>query len=281
MSIEKSPSQKMKDLLNLYYEFINNDDNIDNMKTPEFEIRFGSLESIPKYNFENTISKLKSLGFTSNDNYGYDMLRISLNLDGDLDNIRLEIEDKSMIQKVCNEEFKTINEIFSLPKLPSNVSIIKKEFKWNNRFDNEDFKFRVSYQSENRINKELLTDTIQNYSKINKYYRCLNRVEYKHPDLPFICHFSIVKSSDNKNAYKLPTSGLLQSYFKYEIEIELDNNKCKDITLEDLELKLKILIKNVLCGIQLTNYPISNREINKVKNEYISLIQCFNLRSLR
>jgi hypothetical protein len=256
-------NDSLKNLLLKYHNNINEDKN----KYDEFEIRFGSLNTISKYQFNNVIDKIQNIGFNTINSFGLDLLRIGL------DDFRIEIEDSNLIKKVCNDELNTLKTIFNSPNLPPNVNIIKKNYDKNNRFDNNDFKFRVSYQTEEQISKEVIVPYLNDYFKTQKYYRCLNRIEYVHDELPFICHFSIIKSSFNKeDSYKLLSSGLLQSYYKYEIEIELNNDLCKTMKVEDIESNLKLLIKNILCGLQSSNYPISYNESIKIRNEYISLL---------
>ena len=57
----------------------------------------------------------------------------------------------------------------------------------------------------------------------------------------------------------------------YEIEVEIDNDKVSRFNFDDLMLNLKKVIKYILCGLQNTNYPVSNSQMNKAIQEYLKL----------
>ena len=111
-----------------------------------------------------------------------------------------------------------------------------------------------------------------------------------HPEYPFKIDLSIVKTSklkydyNKKYKYLLPTlkiqeSNVFNNPENYEIELEMDNDRCdvlKNIIKGDivsfLEAKVKNGIKYILSGLQNTNFPISYEEQNNVLQEYINLV---------
>ena len=110
----------------------------------------------------------------------------------------------------------------------------------------------------------------------------MNRVELKHPELPFICHLSIVKSSHKmKNGSyvyekNIRNVNLFNKRESYEIEIEVDYEKLTRFTskvdFDSLISNMKKMIKYVLCGLQNTNYPVSYSELDTAKNDYLELV---------
>ena len=76
---------------------------------------------------------------------------------------------------------------------------------------------------------------------------------------------SIVKNSKSYSQ-TMKRSGVLNSNYSYEIEIELND----DINVEKLSSinkDLKIVIKYILSGLQDSKYPISYKEIKTKQNE--------------
>ena len=265
-----NPSEMLDDLLSKYFNNINVEDKT---KISEFEIRFGRLNTISKYDFDSVISKLVDKGFKTDNIYGDDLLRISFEDQDELKDLRLEFEGNDIIEKICNNEMDTLEKEFSKVNLSPNISVIKKNFNKDNKFENKDYGFVVSYQFEETVGKSIVNENMKNYLKMKKYYRCLNRTEYTNKNYPFKIHMSLVKSSEYKNnSYRLYNSGLLQCPIKYEIEIEIDNKMIKNVSLDSLKTNLRYIIKNILCGIQNSNYPISYSKITNVKKEYLNLI---------
>jgi len=259
---------------NVFNDYIKYNENVEKTETPEMEIRF-KPPKISKYDFENVINKLKNMGFKTDDPLGTHLLRISFqNPQNDLlQDVRLEIEGKDIITKFCNDE---INEVYNKLSVPGDVShfnFVKKHYlnnKSTNVFDNNDFCFRASFQLEKNVNKNdiksILLSKTEGYKPISKFYRYINRIEYKHRDFPLKCHLNIIKENNN--------SILDVSFVKhiYNIEIELDNERVLNMEKEKVMELLKKTIKYVLCGLQETNYPISYSEINSIKKEYINLL---------
>ena len=81
-----------------------------------------------------------------------------------------------------------------------------------------------------------------------------------HEDFPIQIDLSIVRQS-SKEAVNLKEANILNSNGKYEIEIEVINNKVDDTyTNEQLHNIFKKINKYILSGLQGTNYPISYKE---------------------
>lgn len=252
--------------------------NILNEKTiKECEVRFGTKKQIhiSKLNFENVISKLQSCGFTSSNENGENLMRITLDhTDKAIENMRLELNGEHVIQDYCKNE--NIN--ISLKKYSDFININKKYYPKKQGlkykpYNNDDFGFRLAFQLEETIEQDNIivqNNLISNFVNISKFYRYINRIEYTHPDFPFKCHMSIVKNS-KQSAQNIKRSGVLSNSLHYEIEIEFVNDDAIILTRDELIKKLKILIKYILCGLQDTRYPITFNEINNVKKDYIEL----------
>uniref|UniRef100_A0A6C0LHF6 mRNA (guanine-N(7))-methyltransferase n=1 Tax=viral metagenome TaxID=1070528 RepID=A0A6C0LHF6_9ZZZZ len=261
---------------NLVSEYINY--NVSDKNTlKECEVKFATKSSvqISKHNFENVISKLRGCGFMTADPNGSNMLRINVDKsDKKLENMRIELLGEHVIQNYCRNE----NILNLIEKSPEYVNITKKYYPKKNgqnykTVDNHDFAFRVSFQLEEDIAKDDVTiksNLTDNYNNISKFYRYINRIEYTHPDFPFKCHMSIVRSS-KKLGYNMKRSGVITNKLQYEIEIEIDNDKVTNLEITQITSKLRVLIKYILCGLQDSKYPISYKEINSVKKSYLEL----------
>lgn len=269
-----SNSEKSKSMEYLVSEFIQypiSDSNI----TKECEVKFGTKNTIKisKRNFENVISKLKNHGFVMSNTVS-NMLRISLdNSDKAIENVRIEINGEHIVENYCRNE--NLLKIFE--KHPQSINIMKKyDAKKNGlkykSYDNDDFGFRMSFKLEENIqddNMIIRNNLFENYNNLSKYYRYIHRTEYVNDKFPFKCHMSIVKNSKSYSQ-TMKRSGVLNSNYSYEIEIELND----DINVEKLSSinkDLKIVIKYILSGLQDSKYPISYKEIKTKQNEYIEL----------
>ena len=273
-----SRNDKSKLLDNLVFDYIQYEiDTPGDHINKECEVRFCTKQdrSMSKHQFDNTISKLKSYGFTSDNVNGDNMMRISMdNTDKKIGNIRLELVGEHMIQNYCRNE----NLLNLIQKEPEHIGIVKKYYPKKNGakykpFDNTDFDFRVSFQLEEKISHDdphVMNTLMNNYVNISKYYRYINRIEYIHPDFPFKCHFSLVKNSKSM-AQNMKRSGVFDSNIRYEIEIELDNDKINNYEQTEVVRMLRILTKYILCGLQDSKYPISYKEMNAKKSEYLEL----------
>ena len=150
--------------------------------------------------------------------------------------------------------------------------------------NNDDYQFRASYQHESKIKKDsnIIGKIVQNWDSSKKLYRYINRIELKHEDYPILVHLSIVKSNRKekngkgpKLSYSLQESNLFKNPESYEIELEIDNERLKEDKWKDSKVimeSLKKCIKQVLCGMQKTNYPITLSEKNSVFSEYLETV---------
>lgn len=270
----------IKSLLDLYLLYEN--DNINK----EFEVRFKPKfkKSFTKNDYDNLYSTLLSLGFKPVNNEGAHLLRIQFqnkdysDKDTDISKVRTEISGLQDIQKYCKSN--QINDI-------DNIDYIYKKNLTNENneeikpYDNKDFNFRVSFQTEKSIIKDTTIDTIKNeWNGTKKSFRYMNRVELVHDTLPLVFHLSIVKSSRKfRNSdkymyeYTVQKAKVFENYENYEFEMEIDDKKIDEKhSLNDLELIVKKGIKYFYSGIQDSNFPISYKEIDSVLEEYMNVI---------
>ena len=76
-------------------------------------------------------------------------------------------------------------------------------------------------------------------------------------------------------AYSLQESNLFNNAESYEIELEIDNARLNEERWKDSKVileSLKKCIKQVLCGMQKTNYPITLNEKKSVFAEYLEIV---------
>jgi hypothetical protein len=263
----------------------------------ELEVRFGTkdIKRLTKNDYDNVVKTLKSFGFVSANPTGVPSLRIKNEF---LDNttgrfkmsdIRTQIDGLIGIENYCKS-----NDIQSVYKsFASSVEFLnKKPFinpvnkKLVRPVDINDFNFRVSLQSEERVKKGIENHIIYNWRKSKKEFRYLNRVTFEHPDYPVRVDLSIAKSgSKGKDkrgfsyivpVYTLEESNVFNNPESYEIEIEVNNKLIGPGTAfqtpDQLLVALRKVIKYVLAGIQGTMYPISVNEMNSVSSDYMKMI---------
>jgi hypothetical protein len=276
-----SPREQLFNICNIFLQ-----NNANNANDSEIEIRFGTkgIKHLNRIDYDNVIKKLKSLGFTTVNSQGFYALKIESEfLDirtGEFksSNIRSEIDGLNAVQDYC-----TTNDISNYLQ---NVTFRKKGpiFIDNERVENadfDDFNFRVSYANEEVINKnsKLVKDIVENWLKTKKSFRYINRVSFIKEGLPFRIDLSIVKSSTRQNGrylktYNLTDSNVFNNPESYEIEVELLNLDAKLLykTPQDMVKGIDQITKNVLSGLQSSNYPISYKEQNQVLHEYMKMI---------
>jgi len=268
-------------------------------KTKEVELRFGSntrkYKPTTKMDYDNVVSQLRAHGFTTDNADGFDSLRIfheytdkatGMNM---MSNIRAEIVGSDLISEYCRTN--SLQKLLDMPsmtrdKLQFTQKIRPKtaEGKYLEPADIEDFNVRISYQYENEMTASdgFIRGIIQRWTDAKKTFRYLNRVRFSHPDLPFFADLSIVRTSKTTNGgipmkfYTFQESGVMTSPERYEIEMELDNNRVGSHTPFDTNEKITAAIRNVmrivLSGIQGTAYPKSYVFLNGIQVEYMRLL---------
>lgn len=240
----------------------------------EMEVKFGTkrmknISKITRNQFDSVAKRFTSLGFVAS--ASQHMLRINTEYDDGSrgPNVRTTISGLSAISTYCRTE-----QIGGLAAF---------EQKYNGSIANDvrnvdfdDFNFRVS------LNKEKMLDAGRGITKmieekwgeLRKQYRLMNRITFKHSDYPLKIDLSIVKSSRAASTFN--DSGVVNSPEFYEIEIEVDNTKviadAETLDPEVLGVKIRKAIKNVLSGLQYTNYPVSINEQTGVINDYQQML---------
>ena len=249
----------------------------------ELEVRFATRgKSISREQYDNVVRKLRSVGFYAANTNGEDLLRIMNQYDPSnkaVSNIRTEITGIEHIQYYCKHN-----------RIPEHKGSVKFQKKFNLKengknfhpYTNTDFNFRVSFQIEDNIynNSAIVNTLLEKWEQMPKSFRYMNRIEYRHAKLPFVCHLSIVKSShklrDGSYTYEknIKNVDLFNQREHYEIEIEALNDlvALENYTTETLMSEMKKMIKYILCGLQNTNYPVAYGQLDNVMKEYLELV---------
>jgi hypothetical protein len=275
-SVTKKSVFTLNSLLFKYLDSINKLDE-------EFEIRF---KKIKKSDFDNVIQLLLSKKFVKKD--ARDTLKIQTMYNNTKtgksgrSNIRIEINDAINIQQYC----KTSNIMdYKTEELIPNIEFVNKKRLFNEEkkpyiLDNKDYNFRISYQTDAKlkVGSRLVQSELNDFANKMKYFRMLKRYSFIHPDMPEIrIDLSEVRSSkQNRFGAMIPTSNIIDSDIfnntkSYEIEIEV-LNKLSYIPQDTILKQVKLCIKYILSGIQKSNFPVSQNEINDVKNDYMKLV---------
>ena len=246
---------------------------------PEFEIRFGTkkIKNINKVDFYNVIKSLLNYDFKLfNENYFLKIMNAS-----NLSNIRTQINGLPNIQSYCK-----LNNLSGILD-DNNIKFVEKEyFKTSDAqlfpLDFDDYNFRVCYQTEQNYsrNHSAVEELHSKWNSLKKIFRYIKRYEYRHPDLPFLIHCSIVKTSKSHygkfiEQFNIKDSEVFNSLENFEIEIELNNefiiaNKSFS-NAEFLYTNLRKVIKYILIGLQETNYPVTLNEIDFAMQQYLKL----------
>ena len=293
---DSTPQERFEHLIKVYY---NTNPYASYGTNHELEVKFGTkgIKTLTRIDYDNVIRKLKSSGFKIvGDSSGEYYLRVNCEfLDSTsgrfkLSDVRTEIKGLHTIQNYCKS-----NDIKSLlVSNPVSVGFIHKKPGFINKervypVDFDDFNFRVSYQTEEKVKKGIENFVIDNWRKSKKEFRFINRVSFEHPEHPFIVDISIIKFA-NRGAdkfgrenrgqmirvYTLEESNIFNNQEVYEIEIELNNAKIGPATkFNNPKLiieSLRKVIKFVLSGLQGTNYPISYPEQKYIIESYMKII---------
>ena len=248
---------------------------------PEFEIRFGTkkIRNINKVDFYNVIKSLLNYDFKLiNENYFLKIMNAS-----SLSNIRTQINGLPNIQSYCK-----LNNLSGILDENNIKFVEKKYFKSSDSdaqlfpLDFDDYNFRVCYQTEQNYsrNHSAIEELHSKWNSIKKIFRYIKRYEYRHPDLPFLIHCSIVKTSKTQygkfiEQFNIKDSDVFNSLENFEIEIEINNeviisNKSFS-SAEFLYTNLRKVIKYILIGLQETNYPITLTEMDYAMQQYLKL----------
>ena len=294
ISEKTTPQKAFNQLVSLYYGLSPYIKTFD--KNYELEVKFGTrgLKPLTKNDYDNVIKLLKSFGFSTSNPSGAALLRVNCEfLDSTtgrfkMSDIRTEINGLVAIEKYCRS-----NDIKSVYKEePNSIGFIhKKRYMTEDKkilrpVNFNDFNFRVSLQTEQKVRKGIENFILENWRKSKKEFRYLNRVTFTHPEYPVLVDISIVKTGNkgkNKKGfpiiipvYTLDESNVLNNPETYEIEIEVNNMKVGPGTqfqTPDLIVNaVRKVIKYILSGIQRTMYPIAYPEQNEVLNDYMKMI---------
>lgn len=281
----QSPQMSLNELLKIYLDNLNEEGS--SKTNLELEVRFGRKKPISRIEFNNAIQHLISSDFVAAP--PENLLRIT-NEQIDLEtgrtkisnSVRTEISGLQNIIQYCktNRLPETMNKTIQF--------VNKERFRYEGEFikpiDFNDLNFRVDCKVENPYlqSSPVLQNLLQKWSDNKKIFRFLNRTTFIHEKFPFKIDFSIVKSSKQNNRnfmipeFTFEDSGVLKSSEKFEIEIEIDNEKIgKNSTFNDktvLEASLRRVIKMILCGVQNSKYPIPYSEQLNVRESYMRLI---------
>ncbi len=257
-------------------------------KQDELEIRFGTkyYNPITRITFDNTLKKLKTLGFYEKNGENY-----YLNIQNDytdentgekkLSNIRTTINGLHNIQKYCKTN------TFDTNNIPSHITFMQKFRKFIRRgeirlspIDYHEYEFRVNYKEERKLDSKyrLLNNILRNWQDSKKIFRLIKRVTLINDSYPFQIDFSIIKTSKNVRGrnelipeYTIEESNLFNNSEHYEVELELINEKAYLLSERDLVSDVKKGIQNIMTGLQNTNYPISYIEMNDALKQYLQL----------
>jgi len=276
-----NPNTKNITLEDLLQVYLDSNPQSKTSKVSELEVRFSGEREIylgkhrkstigqkyTKVDYDNVIQKLRSFKFKTDNPQGLDLMRVYV------DNVRAEIKGIHAIQDYCiNENMdKLINDY------PASVEFqIKKPAKISEKnalVENPDYniKYVLSTEETLSITSPIITSILQRWDDKEKFFRYINRVTLFRDDFPIKVDISIVKSSNK--SYTLNGSDLFKKKEKYEIELEMDNSLItKEITVDNLSFLIKKVIKYVLMGLQMTNYPISFTQIINVSKNYLWMI---------
>jgi hypothetical protein len=142
--------------------------------------------------------------------------------------------------------------------------------------DVKPFRFRVSYKMErdtplfSEVSLKQVS-ALQDWKNQKKTFRYMNRVRFEHPDLPVFADLSIIKMS-KKPEYTLQDSGVLNLPPLYEIELEVDNARCRFMKPAELLTALRKSIRVVMEALQGSSFPISFVEQDTVFRDYFVMV---------
>ena len=254
----------------------------------ELEVRFATKHYNPmtRIKFESVISKLKSLGFTSENGEG----TYYLNIQNDfihstsgktlIGRIRTRINGLQRIRQYC------LTNRFDFEQVPPWVWFEMKSPKLYEGerlrpIDYHDFQFRVNFKEEKRLRSEydIVQTLLRKWDESKKTFRLIKRFSFEHKLFPVRVDCSIVRTSKRRGRHLVPefrieASGVFNNPESYEVEIEILPKKQlkQSYDAASLLFKLKQVIKYVLAGLQNTNFPVSYIEQEQVLKDYMQLL---------
>ena len=267
----------------------------------ELEARFGTkgIKHITKIDYDNVIKKLVSLGFVQPDTESH-LLRTFIEFTdpitgaNKMSNVRVEIEGLDSIQSLCKNN--------SIEQLGDRVKFVQKTL-YKDYKDSKplfpvefgEYNFRVALNEEKKLpaSSPIVRDIKERWGELKKTFRYINRIRLQdtiHSILGFDVDLSIVKRSHRSMVkerfrgiertreisipeYNLIDSKVFEDTPTYEIEIEGENEFLQYIDIKDMQISFNKLIKFILSGLQLTNYPISYPVQNEIIQKYLKLIK--------
>lgn len=209
-----------------------------------------------------------------------------------ISNIRTEVATLPEIEKYCKSNSITENGtvVNKQTKFTQKKRMVDSEGKFIPHAEVTDYGFRAAYSKEYNLkhSSPLARQLVQNWEDDAKTYRLVQRKSLSH--MEFISEIrvdmSIVKSSiKNARGAMIPKrtiqeSGVFNGTPTYEIEIELNkrsimNNLSYKFTdadkktyIENLYKGVRKCIKDVLCAIQGTEFPVTIPEMKRIGSEY-------------
>ena len=270
-----------------------------NIRNQEIEAVFGNkFNGLTRIQFENVISKLKSLNFS--DSFSSDQYHLNIQnqyIDKStgktsIGNIRTTINGLPIIQEYCKtnkidlEDTKPGSANYRSTR--ANVQFLQKVAKKHNNerlapiFYN-DFGFRVNFKEEKVLKPEfsIVRDLMNTWEQQKKIFRLIKRSSFTNWRNSYIrVDCSVVRSSKRiRNRlipeFRIESSDVFNNPESYEIEIELVNlqDAVKSANgVEDIMKQFKKTIKYVLSGLQGTNFPISNTEQKNIIDQYMGVL---------
>ena len=239
--MSKTASNEPISLDNLLKTYLENKNTLGQNEEGELEIKFGTrgIKLITKNNFDNVIQQLMANNFKFKEES-----RHYLSIRSD---IRIEIDGLQNIQDYCRTsklptEYPQVGYNF----MDKRLYVFPNDRKAQVNFDN--FNFRTAYSIETNLapESELVQEMLQSWQTSKKLYRLMNRFTMIHDDFPIRIDLSIVRQSA-KDVITFKDANLLNRNGKYEIEIELINDKIDEtMTSIELDKMLKKITKYIL-----------------------------------